>query len=77
MNKVPQRDDIWKNKEEGFLARITGIGKNNIYFYDNQDGCFSIGDMENSCSLNDFKKSFIFVGDGKPLDVLFEVQDDK
>jgi hypothetical protein len=75
MSRVPQRDEIWKHKEDGYLARITYVTKLSVYFFDNQDGSFIVDDMENSCDRVYFEENFIFIGDGKPLSVLFEVQD--
>lgn len=76
MIKVPQRDEIWKHKEDGYLARVTHVSKLWVYFYDNQDGCCIIEEMENGCDRDCFEENFEFVGDGKPIDVLFEVQDE-
>lgn len=36
MSKVPQRDDIWKHKEKGYLARVVNISGFSVSFYDNQ-----------------------------------------
>ena len=77
MSKVPQRDEIWKHKEDGYLARIIYVNKLWVYFFDNQDRCCLGGDMENSCDRVYFEKNFIFIGNGKPLSVLFEVQNEK
>lgn len=75
MSKIPQRDEIWKHKVDGYLARITYVSKLWVYFFDNQDGCCIDGDMENGCDRDCFEKNFVFVGNGKPIDVLFEVQE--
>lgn len=77
MIKVPQRDEIWKHKEDGYLARVIYSDKIVVYFYDNKDGCRSIADMENGGTRDWFEENFIFVGNGKPIDVLFEVQDER
>lgn len=76
MTKVPQRDEIWKHKEDGYLARVTHVSKLWVYFFDNQDGSFIVDDMENGCDRAYFEENFIFIGNGKPLSVLFEVQND-
>lgn len=76
MSKVPQRDEIWKHKEKGHLARVVDVSWAYIDFYDTQDGYDSIEDMVNGCSIKDFMEDYVFIGNGKPLDVLFEVQDD-
>ena len=76
MSKVPQRDEIWKHKADGYLARICSTYGNTVQFYDPQDGCSSISDMENGCDRAYFEENFIFIGNGKPLSVLFEVQND-
>ena len=75
MSKVPQRDEVWKHKENEYLARITDVSKLWVYFFDNQDGSFIVDDMENGCDRVYFEENFIFIGDGKPLSVLFEVQE--
>lgn len=74
MTKVPQRNEIWKHKEDGYLARVTYAGELWVYFYDNQNGCYII-EEENGCDRDCFEKNFVFVGKGKPLDILFEVQE--
>lgn len=75
MSKVPQRDEIWKHKEDGYLARVTHVSQQWVYFWDNQDVCCVEGDMENGCGFDCFKENFKFAGNGKPIDVLLEVQD--
>lgn len=79
MTKVPQRDEIWKHKKYGCLARVTYIdtSRGSIYFLDNSDKNVNVEYMESVFSLDWFKENFIFVGDGKPIDVLFEVQDER
>lgn len=75
MTKVPQQGEIWKHKQDGYLARITHVSQRWVYFFDNQDMCCTDGDMENGCDYDCFEENFEFVGDGKPIDVLFEVQE--
>ena len=75
MTKVPQRDEIWKHKEDGYLARITYSDEFVVHFYDNQDGCLAISNMENACEINCFKDNFVFIGNGKPINILFEMAD--
>lgn len=77
MSKEPQRDEIWKHKTDGYLARVTYVDRLVVHFYDNQDGCYSITDMDNACARDCFEENFEFVGDGKPIDVLFEVADER
>lgn len=74
MTKVPQRDEIWRDKCTGKFIRIhnTNIKTGFIICleeYNNENFC------SNVYSLDDFYKLFEFVGDGKPIDVLFEVQE--
>lgn len=76
MTKVPQRDEIWKHKNDGYLARVTYIDTSmgSVYFLDSSYKDINVEDMESVCKLDWFKENFIFVGDGKPIDVLFKVQ---
>lgn len=76
MSKVPQRDEIWKHRETGYLVRVISNQYNYVSFYDNEDGCDSIDIMGNGTSLKFFMEDYVFIGNGKPLDVLFEVCDD-
>ncbi len=75
MSKVPQRDEIWKRKADGYLARITHTSKF-VNFLDNINDCFDFEEMTNFQLMEDFVENWEYVGNGKPLDVLFEVQDD-
>lgn len=75
MIKVPQRDEVWKRKEDGYLARITS-SHTFVHFLDNTNGCFDFEEMNNFQLIDDFIKDWEYVGNGKPLEVLFEVQND-
>lgn len=71
MSKVPQRDEIWKDKYTGKLIRIRGIREDSVFFFDIKKDEIMI----NAFNLEVFKNFFEFVGDGKPINVLFEVQE--
>lgn len=42
----PDFNDVWKHKENGYLARIYDIHLGYVFFYDNQDGCKYIDIMK-------------------------------
>lgn len=73
MTKVPQRDEIWRDKYSGDPIRIYRVERDYICFFTIlSDGCVNL----NVSGRYVFQRAFKFVGDGKPIDVLFEVQDE-
>lgn len=71
MTKVPQRDEIWRDKYDGKLVRIRNFSGDYVFFFENKDNKI----WADALNLELFYKLFEFVGDGKPIDVLFEVVD--
>ena len=73
MIKVPQRDEIWRDKVTKKLVRITCVDDEFVSCYEQ----FNNGNVYiNLFNKYIFIQKFVFVGDGKPIDVLFEVQDE-
>ncbi len=75
MSKVPQRDEIWKHKKDGYLARITAIVGDAVFYFSNENGCNNVREMEVVSWHTYFQENFVFIGNGKPLNILFEMAD--
>ena len=74
MTKVPQRDEIWRDKVTKKLVRINGVDDKFISCYEQ----FNNGSMYMNLFIKyNFIQIFEFVGNGKPIDVLFEVQNER
>lgn len=72
MSKVPQRDEIWRDKVTKKLVRINGVDSKFVSCYEK----FNNGSMYMNLFIKyNFTQTFEFVGNGKPIDVLFEVVD--
>lgn len=73
MTKVPQRDEIWREKYSGTPIRIYRVERDYICFFTIlSDGCVNL----NVSGRHVFQRAFKFAGNGKPIDVLFEVQNE-
>ena len=74
MSKVPQVEEIWKDKYDGHLVRIYRTTDDFVIFFEFEESSGNI--VINTLSRIAFMKIFIFEGNGKPIDVLFEVIDE-